>query len=109
MCILMLFNTHDSLTYRDIEAATDIPSADLRRNLQSLSLVRGKNVLRKEPVGKEVGDDDTFHFNHKFTSKFFKSLSLVRGKNVLRKEPVAKEVGDDDTFHFNHKFTSKFF
>ncbi|CAI7835604.1 unnamed protein product [Closterium sp. NIES-53] len=72
MCILMLFNTHDSLTYRDIEAATDIPSADLRRNLQSLSLVRGKNVLRKEPVGKEVGDDDTFHFNHKFTSKFFK-------------------------------------
>ncbi|GJP50323.1 hypothetical protein CLOM_g9454 [Closterium sp. NIES-68] len=72
MCILMLFNTHDSLTYRDIEAATDIPSADLRRNLQSLSLVRGKNVLRKEPVSKEVGDDDTFHFNHKFTSKFFK-------------------------------------
>ncbi|CAI5462909.1 unnamed protein product [Closterium sp. Yama58-4] len=72
MCILMLFNTHESLTYRDIEAATDIPSADLRRNLQSLSLVRGKNVLRKEPVGKEVGDDDMFHFNHKFTSKFFK-------------------------------------
>eukprot|EP00850_Spirogloea_muscicola_P000165 SM000001S04567 [mRNA] locus=s1:981996:985237:- [translate_table: standard] len=72
MCILMLFNSADRLTYREIEAATDIPAADLKRNLQSLACVKGKNVLRKEPMSKEIIEDDEFVFNDKFTSKFYK-------------------------------------
>ncbi|CAI6002869.1 unnamed protein product [Closterium sp. NIES-64] len=109
MCTLMLFNTHGSLTYRDIEAATDIPSADLRRNLQSLSLMcilmlfntHDSLTYRDIEAATDIPSADL--------RRNLQSLSLVRGKNVLRKEPVGKEVGDDDTFHFNHKFTSKFF
>ncbi|ESW23215.1 hypothetical protein PHAVU_004G027900 [Phaseolus vulgaris] len=72
MCVLMLFNNVEQLTCKEIEQATAIPMSDLRRCLQSLACVKGKNVLRKEPMSKDIAEDDTFFFNDKFTSKFFK-------------------------------------
>lgn len=75
MCILMLFQTADRLTYKEIAETTEIPTADLKRALQSMSLMKGKNVLRKEPVGKDVNDDDIFHFNDKFKSQTLKVRS----------------------------------
>ncbi|KAK8644318.1 hypothetical protein V6N13_123628 [Hibiscus sabdariffa] len=72
MCVLMLFNNADRLSYKEIEQPTEIPASDLKRCLQSLACVKGKNVLRKEPMSKDIADTDTFLFNDKFTSKFFK-------------------------------------
>ncbi|KAJ7974421.1 Cullin [Quillaja saponaria] len=72
MCVLMLFNNANRLTCKEIEQATQIPMSDLKRCLQSLACVKGKNVLVKEPMSKDIADDDTFFFNDKFTSKFFK-------------------------------------
>ncbi|KAJ7970970.1 Cullin [Quillaja saponaria] len=72
MCVLMLFNNTDRLTCKEIEQATQIPISDLKRCLQSLACVKGKNVLRKEPMSKDIADGDTFFFNDKFTSKLFK-------------------------------------
>ncbi|CAH9084542.1 unnamed protein product [Cuscuta europaea] len=83
MCILMLFNNSDMLSYKDIEQATEIPLSDLKRCLQSLACVKGKNVLRKEPMSKEIAKDDLFFFNDKFTSKFFK---VKIGTVVAQKE-----------------------
>jgi cullin 3 len=34
--------------------------------------VKGKNVLRKEPVGKEIEEGDVFHFNDRFVCKLHK-------------------------------------
>jgi cullin 3 len=34
--------------------------------------LQGKNVLRKEPMGKEVEESDVFSVNDGFTSKFYK-------------------------------------
>ncbi|EES14624.1 hypothetical protein BDA96_07G059000 [Sorghum bicolor] len=72
MCVLMLFNSSDVLTYREIEQSTAIPATDLKRCLQSLALVKGKQVLRKEPMSRDIADDDSFFVNDKFTSKLFK-------------------------------------
>ncbi|EFJ43865.1 hypothetical protein VOLCADRAFT_83034 [Volvox carteri f. nagariensis] len=72
MCILLLFNEQDSLMYREIAQATEIPTTDLKRALQSLACVKGRNVLRKEPASKDVLDTDVFYFNDKFTSKLIK-------------------------------------
>ncbi|KAH7436226.1 hypothetical protein KP509_05G009200 [Ceratopteris richardii] len=72
MCILMFFNNVNSMTYKEIEQATEIPALDLKRSLQSLACVKGKNVLRKEPMSKDISEDDVFVFNDKFTSKFYK-------------------------------------
>ena len=43
MCILLLFNEADRLSYGDIREATQIAPAELKRNLQSLACVK---VLR---------------------------------------------------------------
>jgi cullin 3 len=72
MCVLMLFNNADRLSCKEIKQATAIPMPDLKRCLQSLALVKGKNVLRKEPMSKDIAEDDAFFFNDKFTSKLFK-------------------------------------
>lgn len=71
ICILMLFNSVDHLSYKEIEHATETPASDLKRSLQSLACVKGKNVLRKDPMSKDTVEDDTFFFNEKFTGKFF--------------------------------------
>lgn len=83
MCVLMLFNSADVLTYREIEQSTAIPAADLKRCLQSLALVKGKQVLRKEPMSRDIADDDNFCVNDKFTSKLFK---VKIGTVVAQKE-----------------------
>jgi cullin 3 len=98
MCILCLFNTSDHLTYREIEQATDIPAPDLKRNLQSLACVKGKNVLRKEPMSKDISEDDVFIFNDKFSSKFYKvkiSTVVAQKESEPEKQETRQKVEED--------------
>jgi cullin 3 len=69
MCVLMLSNDADTLTYKEIELATEIPALDLKRCLQSLVLVKGRNVLMKVPMSKDVSENDEFFVNDNFSSK----------------------------------------
>ena len=48
MCALMLFNNVDNLSYKEIEQAIEIPASDLKRCLQSMACVKGKNILGKK-------------------------------------------------------------
>nr|XP_017236635.1 PREDICTED: cullin-3A [Daucus carota subsp. sativus] len=83
MCVLMLFNNADRYSYKEIEQATEIPSADLKRCLQSLACVKGKNVLRKDPMSKDISEEDVFFVNDNFTSKLYK---IKIGTVVAQKE-----------------------
>ena len=58
MCVLLLFNASESLTYSEIAEATEIPPADLQRALQSLACAKFK-ILNKEPKGREVKEGGT--------------------------------------------------
>ncbi|KAI8541639.1 hypothetical protein RHMOL_Rhmol08G0077600 [Rhododendron molle] len=89
MCILMLFNSADRLSYREIEQATEIPVLDLKRSLQSLACAKGRNVLGKEPMTKEVGEDDSFFFNDKFSCKLYK---VKIGTVVAQKESEPEKL-----------------
>ena len=40
MCILLLFNEADKLTYQDIQSATSFDAVDLKRALQSVALIK---------------------------------------------------------------------
>ncbi|KAG6556425.1 hypothetical protein Mapa_002368 [Marchantia paleacea] len=98
MCVLLLFNMADKLNYREIEQATDIPSQDLKRNLQSLACVKGKNVLRKEPMSKDISEDDVFVFNDKFQSKFYKvkiSTVVAQKESEPEKQETRQKVEED--------------
>ncbi|KAJ6321787.1 hypothetical protein OIU77_011795 [Salix suchowensis] len=98
MCVLMLFNNDDRLGYKEIEQATEIPTADLKRCLQSMACVKGKNVLRKEPMSKDIGEEDTFFVNDKFTSKFYKvkiGTVVAQKESEPEKQETRQRVEED--------------
>ncbi|XP_052186992.1 cullin-3A [Diospyros lotus] len=98
MCVLMLFNNADRLSYKEIEQATEIPSSDLKRCLQSLACVKGKNVLRKEPMSKDIAEDDAFLVNDKFTSKFYKvkiGTVVAQKESEPEKQETRQRVEED--------------
>lgn len=82
MCILLLFNeTPGPLSYEEIQQSTGIPETDLQRSLQSLSLVKGRNVLVKHPMSKDVSPTDQFSFNENFQSKLYRvKIGTVTGQ-----------------------------
>ena len=98
MCILLLFNAADMLTYADIAAQTAIPPADLKRNLQSLACVKGRNVLRKEPASKDIEESDVFHFNDRFTCKLHKVKigTVVAAKESEPEKAETRQRIEDD-------------
>ncbi|XP_050039779.1 cullin-3-like [Dermacentor andersoni] len=69
MCVLMLFNSRDKISYEDIASETDIPETNLVRALHSLSAADASMpVLTKTPNTKEVDKDHVFAVNEAFTS-----------------------------------------
>lgn len=67
-CILLLFNSQDTYSCADVQAALKLPLDDLKRYL--LSLCVGKyRLLLKSPAGKEVEPTDTFKANLEFTDR----------------------------------------
>jgi cullin 4 len=59
----------------------------LRRTLQSLALGK-KRVLKKQPAGKEVNDDDEFIFNADFTDPAYR----VHINSIQVKETVSASM-----------------
>lgn len=57
---------------------------ELRRTLQSLAC-GNKKVLKKRPVGKDVGDEDVFYFNADFTDSRAKvHINSIQSKETVR-------------------------
>ena len=83
MVVLLLFNDAERLSYEDIATATGIPESELKRVLQSLACVKGKNVLRKEPMSRDINAKDVFSVNDAFSSKF---VRVKIGMVVAQKE-----------------------
>lgn len=48
MCVLLLFNDAERLSYREILEATQIVPAELKRNLQSLACVKVRSNLNPD-------------------------------------------------------------
>jgi len=71
MCILLLFNDSDVLTFKEIKDATGIPANSLKRHIISLSAPKFK-VLLKSPKGKSISEENTFEVNEKFKSKLYR-------------------------------------
>lgn len=85
MCILLLFNTNDCLTLRQVRTQTQIPDQELRRHLISLCTPKHR-ILRKGSKGKGISsDDDTFTFNPDYSSKLKRvRIPLVKETMVTR-------------------------
>ncbi|XP_075726383.1 cullin-3-A [Rhipicephalus microplus] len=69
MCVLMLFNNHDKLTFADIASETNFPEKDLMQALHSLC--SGKScgpVLTKTPATEQIEYCHVFAVNDAFTA-----------------------------------------
>ena len=67
--VLLLFNdipADGSLSYIEIQEASGLSDAELKRTLQSLACAKYR-VLTKAPKGRDVNNTDTFTFNAGFT------------------------------------------
>ncbi|XP_026326666.1 cullin-3 isoform X2 [Hyposmocoma kahamanoa] len=102
MCVLLLFNKRERLTYEEILNETDIPEKDLVRALQSLAMGKPtQRVLIKHPKTKEIESSHQFYVNDAFTSK----LHRVKIQTVAAKgesEPERRETRnkvDEDRKH----------
>mmetsp|Transcript_18808 Transcript_18808/g.44658 ORF Transcript_18808/g.44658 Transcript_18808/m.44658 type:complete len:737 (+) Transcript_18808:84-2294(+) len=97
MCVLLLFNTEDTLSYSQISDITAIPVGDLKRALQSLACAKFK-ILRKDPVGREVEDGDSFSFNEEFSAKqlrFKVGTVSAQKENETEKQETRQKVDED--------------
>ena len=96
MIILLLFNqcpTGSALTFEDIQTQTNIPTNELARNLQSLAVAQKSRILIKEPMSKEIKNDDKFYFNEGFQSKFLKfKVGVVTSSNKVEGERERQET-----------------
>jgi len=94
----MLFNTHETLTTKDISDLTGMTGDELKGCLQALSCVKGKNILTKLPDGKDVSPGDSFQVNQDFSSKAKKvkilSISAKRENDHERSLTKSKIVDD---------------
>lgn len=80
--------THLSPLLQDIQAATQIPHAELARTLQSLACGKYR-VLTKFPKGREVATTDTFAFNDAFTAPLVKiKIAMVASKVETTEERI---------------------
>ncbi|XP_059478079.1 cullin-3 [Neocloeon triangulifer] len=102
MCVLMLFNNRERLTYEEILSETDIPERDLIRALQSLAMGKSsQRVLLKHPKTKEIEPSNIFCVNDNFYSKLHRvKIQTVASRGET--EPERKETRtkvDEDRKH----------
>ncbi|KAL1418206.1 hypothetical protein MTO96_026092 [Rhipicephalus appendiculatus] len=93
MCVLMLFNRHDAISYQDIASETKIPETSLVRALNSLCMGKASEpVLTKTPATNEIESDHIFAVNDAFTSGLEKvkieSTSSKKNRAPKKSEPV---------------------
>eukprot|EP00931_Biecheleriopsis_adriatica_P030370 TRINITY_DN17902_c0_g1_i1.p1 TRINITY_DN17902_c0_g1~~TRINITY_DN17902_c0_g1_i1.p1 ORF type:complete len:787 (+),score=219.46 TRINITY_DN17902_c0_g1_i1:64-2424(+) len=88
MCILMLFNSHQTLSYQDIQHRTNIEKEELKRHLMSLYVNPKAKILVKmggegKEKAKELEDTDMFQVNPHFENKLMRiKVPLVQMKSV---------------------------
>ncbi|XP_075153599.1 cullin 3 isoform X1 [Haematobia irritans] len=104
MCILMLFNNREVMTYEEILQETDIPERELQRAIQSLSMGKPSQrllVRNSKTKTKDIDPSDEFLVNDAFVSKFHRvKIQTVAAKADT--EPERKETRgkvDEDRKH----------
>jgi len=96
MVILLLFNSNDTLTFKDLQDMTGIAGPDLHKNLLPL-LVPKHRVLTKDPATNKFSPTDSFSFNDKFQSKLFrvKVMQVVQKESEPQQQETQKKIEED--------------
>lgn len=91
------FQNKRELTYEEIKELTNIPEADLKRQLQSIAVAPRLRLLVKVPMSKEIQSGDKFKLNDKFklpTTKV-KVLTVSLGSAKSEKKAERAQEGEE--------------
>ncbi|MCE0480742.1 hypothetical protein HAX54_037844 [Datura stramonium] len=85
---------------RRLSWQTNMGTADLKATFGKGQKHRlnGRNVLRKEPMSKDIAEDDAFYFNDKFSSKFYKvkiGTVVAQKESEPEKQETRQRVEED--------------
>lgn len=95
MCVLMLYNDKDTLTFKELLDTTQINEDELKRIMQSLSLTKYK-ILTKSPATKEVNAEDTFTFNERFNSRSRRvKIQMIAAPREKVEKQMRARIDDD--------------
>ena len=100
--VLLLFNDGERQSYRDIQEATGMEEKELKNTLQSLAC--GKiRVLRKEPKGRDVADDDVFFYESAFKNGLYriKINSIQMRESEQENEQTTERVFQDRQYQID--------
>lgn len=100
MCVLLLFNLRDKLTYEEIKEETSIPDRELTRALQPLAMGKtSQRILVKQPKTKEIEPSHTFMVNENFSSQFHRvkiqQASARQGEAEPERNETKRKVDED--------------
>ena len=100
MCVLLLFNLRDKLTYEEIKEETAIPDRELTRALQPLALGKAaQRILVKSPKTKDIEPSHTFMVNEAFTSNLHRvkiqQASARQGEAEPERNETKRKVDED--------------
>lgn len=88
------FQDDRQLKFSEIKELTGIPDLDLRRQLQSIAVAPRLRLLVKEPMSKDVKDDDVFKLNKNFKSPSVKVKVLsVSAASSVAPQKTKHEAG----------------
>ena len=100
MCVLLLFNLRDKLTYEEIKEETSIPDRELTRALQPLAMGKAnQRILVKHPKSKEIEPSHVFMVNETFSSQFHRvkiqQASARQGESEPERNETKRKVDED--------------
>jgi cullin-4 len=98
--VLLLFNEATEQSFADILDHTRMDTLELRRTLQSLAC-GNKKVLKKRPVGRDVGDEDVFYFNADFSDPRAKvHINSIQSKETPEENKRTQTSIEGDRKHY---------
>ena len=93
MCLLLLFNIRETMTYEQIKDDTLIPDQELTKALQPLAIGKAsQRILIKNPKTKEIEPSHTFQVNDAFTSQLYRIKVQQASARLGETEPERNET-----------------
>lgn len=97
--VLLSFNSHNTISFEEIKAQTNIESEELKRTMQSIACGKAR-VITKLPKGREVEETDVFSFNEDFTNKLFR----IKINQIQMKETVEDQKATETRVYQDRQY-----